>query len=189
MTKPSFHPLLKFVTGPMFAGKTTFLLQAIKYYKNVLKKRVMVFKPSKDQRFTNDFQAIVNHNFVCCLANGVSENDKILTLIKNQKQPPQVVFFDEINLFPENFTTIIQQLLKQKIKVICSGLSKDFRDNYFPEVKKFLQLKPKIKILSSNCYRCFQRAQHSQRLTKNDNLILVGGRELYAPVCTNCFQT
>lgn len=178
---------LKFITGPMFAGKTTFLLDTIWYYRKVAKKRLLVFKPALDKRFSKTVDFITNHNLRSYPTIIVANNQTILDFVNRQKQKPAIVFFDEINLFGSGFSEVVTKLLAQQINVVCAGLSKDFRNDYFPEISNFLQLKPKIKTLFANCYKCFAKATNSQRLVANSEVILVGGNKVYAPACNRCF--
>lgn len=172
----------------MFAGKTTTLLKKIKYYKTVLKKKVLVFKPILDQRFAQRGDFITSHDFLSHLAISVKKSTAILEHIFRQKKLPEIVFFDEIHLFTENFSQIIDQLLKKGIKVVCAGLKKDFRNNVFPVVADFLRLEPEVEKLFADCYKCPQKATNSQRLIANDAVILVGGKNIYAPACDRCFN-
>ena len=171
----------------MFAGKTTSLLGAIKYYKSTFKKKkILVFKPAIDQRLKKINECIINHDLSNHPAIMITDNQIILECI--DKHSPDIVFFDEINLFSEGFSQIVKKVLEKGIKVICAGLSKDFQNNYFPEISNFLELKPKIKKLFANCYKCFAKASNSQRLIDRQEVILVGNGSTYAPACDTCFN-
>ena len=198
-------PSLVFFTGPMFSGKTKHLIKTAKYYKNILKKRILVFLPVADNRFekknsqtfsrlfsnavfVNQQSSLVSHDLFRFPATQVAKNASILEHIKELKMLPDAVFFDEIHLFARGFTEVISSLQTKNINVFCSGLSRDFQNQHFPEIIDFLKLKPKEVFFYANCYKCFNHAQNSQRLVKNQELILVGGKEFYAPACNQCFE-
>lgn len=111
----------------------------------------------------------------------------VFSILKKHKIQPDFVFFDEINFFSPDLIEVIQEILKQKITVVCSGLTKDFKNKNFLVSEKLVKIVPKIIYRFAGCYRCFKKAEMSQRLVQNDKQILVGGSESYAPVCSACY--
>ncbi len=130
------HPggILEVITGPMFAGKTSELIKRIER-QAYAKKKVALFKPSIDDRYSRE--EVVAHNglryraYVVPTSNeGVEE---IARLIRRGRF--DVVGVDEVQFFPVKIVKMLNNLADSGIYVIASGLNLDFKAEPFPVMR------------------------------------------------------
>lgn len=148
----------------------------------------MIFKPVLDLRNQKQKNQIVTHNLLPQEARKIKKNQELLEIINQEKNAPRIIFISEVNFFASGFSETLDKISKKGINIVCEGLNKDYLGNYFPEIKKILEKKPKLKLLYANCYRCFKKAGYSKRLNDNKEIIFVGGKESYLPACQKCYK-
>ena len=84
---------LETIVGAMFAGKTSELLKRILWAKHQNKK-IIVIKPSIDDRYSND--KIITHNDLSHECYAMSNWTKVLKKFHFEKNNVDIVFLDEI---------------------------------------------------------------------------------------------
>ena len=79
--------------------------------------------------------------------------------------------------------------------IALAGLDLDFRGRHFGPMLRLVeyaeqtkQCAPAVHVLRSKCYVCGEDAPFSQRLVDIEDLIFVGGDEMYLPACPNHFS-
>lgn len=179
---------LEVITGPMFSGKSTELIRAIKR-EGYAKKKVSLFKPSTDNRYSED--KVVTHDGLSFPTYSVPPTEegvnKIYEIVKQNTL--DVVGIDEIHFFSPEVAIMCEKLADEKVKVIVTGLNLDFRGEPFEIVSRLLPKADNIRHLSAICSVCGNTATRSQRLidgkpARHDApTIMVGGKELYEPRC------
>ena len=169
------------ICGSMFSGKTEELLRRIKRAK-FAKLKIAVFKPKLDVRYDN--KKIVSHDSNEIKSTTVDSASEILTLIKNE----EVVAIDEAQFFKNNLVFVCTELANQHRRVIVAGLDMDFLGNPFGEMPQLLAIAEHITKVHAICSKCTGIANHSFRLTKNKNLVQLGEKEEYQPLCRKCFN-
>lgn len=179
---------LEVITGPMFSGKSTELIRAVKR-EAYAKKRTGVFKPSTDNRYSED--KVVTHDgldFPTFTIPPTKEGiEKIYEIVKQDNL--DVIGIDEIHFFSPEIVNLCEKLADEKVKVVVTGLNLDFRGEPFEVVSKLLPRADNIRHLTAVCSICGNTASRSQRLidgkpAKYDApTIMVGGKELYEPRC------
>ena len=102
---------LTVITGCMFAGKTTELIN--RYHQ--VKEDVIAFKPVIDNRYSQS--EIVSHKGKKIMATRI----KNFTEINNYSQSN--IFIDEIHFFQEDIVFYLNQLAKAGKKITVAGLS------------------------------------------------------------------
>ncbi len=184
------HPggILEVITGPMFAGKTSELIKRIER-QAYAKKKVALFKPSIDDRYSRE--EVVAHNglryraYVVPTSNeGVEEIAKLI-----RRGRFDVVGVDEVQFFPVKIVKMLNNLADSGIYVIASGLNLDFKAEPFPVMRELLVRADNVVYLTAVCTVCGRPATRSQRLIdgkpapRDSPVILVGGRESYEARC------
>ena len=99
-----------------------------------------------------------------------------------------VIGIDESQFFGDEIVEVIQTLLRQKKKMIASGLDLDYRGKPFGPVPHLLALADRVDKLLAVCRKCGSDfACRTQRLVHSSEQILVGDAQ-YEARCLHCFE-
>lgn len=188
MYGPKNHGWIEVVVGPMYSGKSEELIRRVKRAK-IAKQKVLVFKPSIDDRYSK--ADVVSHNGDKTWAIPVSSSVEILAHITNDVD---VVAIDEVQFFDENIVEVCKELADNNKRVICAGLDMDFRGEPFGFIPKLMAMAEFVNKLQAICMTCNNPATRTQRLINgepakySDPIILVGALESYEARCRKCHQ-
>jgi thymidine kinase len=178
----------------MFSGKSEELIRRLNRAK-IAGKDIKLFKPQIDVRYGVSWVKSHNGTELPCIP--VSFPQEIITKLFQFKYPSSnmIVGIDEAQFFDESLIEVVNHILNYKIKVIASGLEKDFALQNFGEIPRLMVLADRLDKLTSVCMVCkADDASFTQRLVdgkpaKFDGpTILVGGTESYEARCRDCFQ-
>ncbi len=173
---------IEVVCGPMFSGKTEELMRRLRRAR-IARKRVQVFKPAIDDRYSGD--EIVSHNAVRMKSIVVSTVPDILAALDWRTE---VVGIDEAHFFGAPLVELTGRLADSGKQVIVAGLDTDYLGRPFPPVPELLALAESITKTLAICMRCGNPAKHTQRLIESDDLIVVGAAGAYEARCRRCFE-
>ena len=173
---------IEVICGPMFSGKSEELMRRLRRAR-IARKRVQVFKPSIDTRYSLD--EIVSHGDIRMKSEVVKDASEILTRLDWRTQ---VVGMDESNFFGPDLVDIANQLADTGKQVIIAGLDTDYMGRPFPPMPNLLTLAESITKTLAICMRCGNPAKHTQRLVESDDLIVVGAGGMYEARCRRCFE-
>lgn len=184
---------LEVIYGPMYAGKTTKLIDLLKEAEGKGKK-VIAFKHTFDTRYTTN--KLTTHDRKDFPAAPISsESADILKIIKFiETSKADVIGIDEIQFFPKLILQVISMLVENDKRVIVAGLDLDFRQESFGIMPQVLNGASKQHKLTANCAVCSSTAPYSQRLINghaaayDDPVVMPGAKDLYEPRCGNCFK-
>ena len=171
---------IEVICGPMFSGKTEELLRRIKRAQ-FAKLKIAVFKPKIDNRYSA--KKIVSHDKNAIQAIPVDSANNILPLINQAK----VVAIDEAQFFDTDLTNICNQLANNGVRVIVAGLDMDFLGNPFGVMPQILAIAEEVTKVHAICIECYDFANHSYRKNTDTDLVKLGEKEEYQPLCRNCF--
>lgn len=178
---------IEVITGSMYAGKTEELIRRIKRIEYA-KKKVLVFKPKIDDRYSaND---IVSHSNNRIDSIVVKNPQDILRFAKDKEL--YAVAIDEAQFFKEELISVCEHLANQGLRVIIAGLDKDFRGEPFGIMPQLLARAEYVTKLNAICQVCGAPATRTQRLINgqpahyNDPIIKVGAKEQYEARCRHC---
>lgn len=179
------HPIQKgsieVICGSMFSGKTEELLRRLKRAQ-FAKQKIAVFKPDIDVRYDN--QKVVSHNNNTINAIAVKSAEEINNIIGKV----DVVAIDEAQFFDSKLLSICNHLANIGTRVIIAGLDMDYEGKPFGIMPQILATAEHITKVHAICVDCNSIANHSYRKTPNKNLIQLGEKEEYKPLCRNCFS-
>ena len=114
------------ICGSMFSGKSEELLRRIK--RGVIaKQKVLLFKPSIDNRY--DENRVSTHNGNSYDSISIEKSSDILNFVKDTKY--DIIGIDEIQFFDNDIVKIINKLADDGIRVIVAGLDMDFKAEPF----------------------------------------------------------
>lgn len=179
---------IEVITGPMFAGKTEELLRRVKRLEYA-KKNIVVFKPLMDDRYAQN--EVVSHNSNRTRSVNISLAREIFDYVDRETQ---VVAIDEIQFLDDEVVKIVEFLASQGIRVIVSGLDKEFRGEPFSFMPKLLAIAEYVIKLTAICVKCGAPATRTQRIVNgkpakyNDPIVLIGAEESYEARCRSCHK-
>jgi thymidine kinase len=173
---------IEVVCGPMFSGKSEELIRRLRRAK-IARKRVQVFKPTMDDRYSLD--EIVSHGDQRMKSTVVTTAKEILTETDGRTQ---VIGIDESNFFGPELADIVTQLADMGKQVIVAGLDTDYLGRPFSPMPELLCLAESITKTLAICMRCGNPAKHTQRLVGSEDLIVVGASGTYEARCRRCFE-
>ncbi len=179
---------IELITGPMFAGKTEELIRRVRRLEYA-KQNIIVFKPLIDTRYAND--EIVSHNNNRTKSITIAKAREIMEYVSEETD---VVAIDEVQFLDEDVIAICEYLADRGIRVIVSGLDRNFRGEPFSFMPKLMALAEFVTKLSAICVQCNTPATRTQRIINgkpanyDDPIILVGAKDSYEARCRHCHE-
>ena len=172
---------IEVICGPMFSGKTEELIRRL-IRAQIAKQVVTIFKPSLDDRYSEDY--IVSHN-----------KRKIKSIaIKNIKdihkysKDSDVVGIDEAQFFDNTIIDICKKLAKKGKRIVIAGLEKDYQAVPFGPMPQLLVDAEYVTKVNAICMQCGNPANFSQRITDEKKQVVIGEIDKYEARCRKCFQ-
>jgi len=199
---------LHIVLGPMFAGKSTHLINTIQsLLDNIiseedkeifLKEKILIINHSIDNRYSNQSE-ICTHDYIkmpCLSLNkledifndiNISDNIDNINNINIDINKIKFIFIDEGQFFSDLYETVKNLLIIYKKKIYISCLDGDYKQEPFYESRLFdlIPYATSVKKLTARCSDCNNSAPFTKRLIISNEQILVGGSDSYKPVCLN----
>ena len=172
---------IEVICGSMFSGKTEELIRRLKRAK-FAKQNVQIFKPCIDVRYSED--EVVSHDSHSIDSTPISSPAKMLEIA----QDVQVVGIDEAQFFDESIVGVVQTLANRGVRVIIAGLDTDFLGKPFGPMPALMAVAEDIQKVHAICVRCGSPANHSHRLSKSDELVVLGETDIYEPLCRHCYN-
>ncbi|HUA60550.1 MAG TPA: thymidine kinase [Verrucomicrobiae bacterium] len=173
---------IEVICGPMFSGKSEELIRRLRRAM-IARKRVEVFKPAIDDRYSND--EIVSHGDLRMNSQVLNDAQQIVERIDWRSE---VVGIDEANFMGPKLVDVAQRLADSGKQVIIAGLDTDYLGRPFPPMPELLAHAESITKTLAICVRCGNPAKHTQRLRGSDDLIVVGASDMYEARCRRCFE-
>ena len=173
---------IEVICGPMFSGKSEELIRRLRRGM-IARKRVQVFKPTLDDRYSAD--EIVSHGDIRMKSEVVENAGEILVKLDWRTQ---VIGIDEANFLGSGLVEVVTKLADSGKQVIVSGLDTDYMGRPFSPLPELLCLAEAITKTLAICMRCGNPAKHTQRLVASDELIVVGAAGIYEARCRRCFE-
>ncbi|MDY6062570.1 MAG: thymidine kinase [Erysipelotrichaceae bacterium] len=176
------------ISGCMFAGKTEELIRRIKVLE-FAKKKILVFKPEIDNRYSDT--KVVSHAGSAVESIVVKNAGEILQYVDDETS---VVAIDEVQFFGDDVCEVCDYLANNKKRVICAGLDTDFRGEPFGPMPRLITLAEFVTKLTAVCNSCGAPATRTQRLIDgqvaayDDPIVLVGASESYEARCRHCHK-
>jgi thymidine kinase len=171
---------IEVIVGSMFSGKTEELIRRIRRAQ-IANLKVEIYKPAIDKRY--DEQQIVSHNALSLMSTPVDYSQSILLLSSDA----EVVGIDEAQFFDDELVNVCNTLANNGVRVIIAGLDMDYKGVPFGPIPKLLAIAEHITKVHAVCVRCGDIAQYSFRKAINENLVLLGEKDLYEPLCRACY--
>lgn len=175
------------IVGPMYSGKTTELLTYAEIYE-IGRKRVMLFKPKLDVRYSD--HEIVTHKLFKVGARAIEGVDRLLEFYRISEPKPDAVFIDEAHFFESRLAAVVKEISLAGTDVYCAGLDLNYLWEPFETTALLMALADEVIKKKAVCEICGEyTATLSHKKLANGNVIDVGGKEKYIAVCKTCYQS
>lgn len=177
--------ILTAIYGPMFSGKTTYLIEQFDKGKSAV-----VFKPDLDERYTKK-PVVVSHN-----------QEMIPAVLVNHLKPEEmkslvadfnVVMIDEVNFFHESLIGIIKTFLAEGRDVYVAGLFLDSERNIWGPMSTLIAMADEKVEVSARCDgdggKCKSPAVLTYRKIPKTEQVRVAGADEYGAACELHYET
>ncbi|KAL4493556.1 hypothetical protein ABPG72_004049 [Tetrahymena utriculariae] len=181
MISNKFRGSISVYIGPMFSGKSTSLLNDILKYESQQKK-VLVVSFAHDNRYS-DKSEIVTHQHKKHYAVKCFE----LKEIEQQYQYYDVIAIDEGQFFLDIADKCDQYANDGKI-VVVAALDATFQRKAFNQILNLIPVAENVIKLKAQCSGCKNESSFSNRKIKSNLIELIGGEDIYEPLCRFCFH-
>lgn len=171
---------IEVISGCMFSGKTEELIRRLRRAQ-IAKQKVIIFKPRIDNRYSANH--IVSHNEQSLVSTVIDNPSEILELGKNA----QVIGIDEGQFFTSELVPVCEKLANGGKRVIIAGLDQDYRGKPFEPMPQLLAVAEYITKTLAICMVCGNPADRTQRITNQQELVVVGAYNVYEARCRKCF--
>lgn len=174
---------LELIIGPMFSGKSSALISAIRKYE-FLGVPSVAYKPTIDTRKGDD-DFIYTHNGNKIEARRVVE---LVSQIDTQVfLHAKVILIEEGQFFPDLYQFVLLAVETHKKIVIVAGLDGDRFRKPFGQILDLIPIADSVTKLKSLCKECGDgtAAPFSYGQSTETSTVLVGASEIYMPLCRN----
>ncbi len=187
---------LDVVIGPMYSGKTSYLLRDMNIF-SIMGAKILYINHILDTRA----DVFSTHNSM--IKDNINEDNLKTIKIENlydlydMCKDFLVIVIDEAQFFKNLKNFVLDMVEKEGKRVIVAGLSGDFKRQVFGEVLELIPYCDRITKLSAFCKICardkkMKDAHFSYKFIddsndNNTNNISVGGYEKYMPLCRECY--
>lgn len=172
---------IEVIAGSMFSGKTEELIRRLKRAK-IAKQSVEIFKPTVDVRYSED--EVVSHDENSIRSTPVENSANILLLCGNV----DVVGIDEAQFFDKGLVDVVIKLANMGVRVIIAGLDMDFKGVPFGPIPGLMAVADDVTKVHAICVRCGNIAQFSHRTSEQEQVVLLGEKDVYEPLCRRCYN-
>lgn len=180
---------LDLIMGPMFSGKTEFLLRELHIF-SIMGASVLYVNHSLDTRG----EIFSSHNpFLKPIVNFHSKKMSDISELLEISKDYLVIGIDEAQFFNGLKDVVMELVEKHGKRVLVAGLSGTFKREAFGDMIDMIPVCDRVTKLTSCCTECakhkkIKHAHFSHRLdpSKTDN-VLVGATNEYVPLCRECY--
>jgi thymidine kinase len=172
---------IEVICGSMFSGKTEELIRRMKRAQ-FARQKVEIYKPCIDVRYSED--EVVSHDSHSIPSTPIQSPAAMLQI----PEDVEVIGIDEAQFFDSSLVEVVQTLANRGVRVIIAGLDTDFLGKPFGPMPALMAVAEDIQKVHAICVRCGSPANHSHRLVANDELVVLGEKDEYEPLCRHCYN-
>ena len=200
MSSNSESAYLEIILGPMFASKTTRLVEIYKQcvFCDI---SVAVINHSIDNRYDEELLSTHDHIKIPCIKTerlfdlwtdniDMESNIENVPRIRDKFKvaSSSVILINEGQFFPD-LEEFVKILLSHDKKIYICGLDGDFERKKFGQILDLIPLCDKVTKLTSLCSLCKNGTPgiFSKRISSEKEQTVVGS-DNYIPVCRNCYE-
>ena len=175
---------LEVIIGPMFAGKSTKLIEIANRYESI-QKHILTITHIIDNRYGEGVISSHNHIQKKCMTTDLLEK-----ILKNPDyKASEIVVIEEGQFFADLKSFVIRAVDMDKKHVIVGGLSGDYQRKPFGQILELIPIADSVQKISAFCKICNDgtEAHFTKRIISGnmETQTLVGSNDIYMPVCRN----
>lgn len=178
---------LEVIIGPMFAGKSTKLIEIANRYESIQKK-ILTITHVIDNRYGDG--VISSHNKIQkkCITTDILAK---VPEISQEYEQSEIIIIEEGQFFPDLKQFVIKAVETDKKHVIVAGLSGDYKREPFGQILELIPLANQVHLITAFCKMCNDgtEANFTKRIENcekyQEATIVVGSQDIYMPVCRN----
>ena len=178
---PYLSGWIEVICGSMFSGKTEELIRRLKRAV-IAQQKVEIFKPVMDVRYA--VEEVVSHDQSSIRSTAVQSSSQILFYSADYN----VIGIDEAQFFDHELAEVCNKLADQGKRVIIAGLDMDYKGNPFGPMPSLLAISDYVTKLHAICMECGDLANYSYRKSTDENIIQLGEKDVYEPLCRKHFR-
>ena len=187
--KSTNNNMITLVIGPMFGGKTSYLLAYERRFQ-IAKLRTLMIKWTNDTRYSE--HQIVSHN-------GESNKGDVISVHTLSEIDVETInkydaflidegqFFEDLGAWCK-LQTVRKVHPERQVQIVISGLNGDYKQQPFQPIVDVIGQADHIIHVKSICTTCSADAPFTVRLSSDKAQTIVGGVEMYQPRCRNCLH-
>lgn len=173
---------LELVIGPMFAGKSSYILSVIRRYE-AIGYPVLSVTTVRDTRYDTSGSYIHSHNHEKHPAFAVLTLSEIL----NTKEFPsaKLIVIEEAQFYSDLLVTVKKFVEEHGKDVLLVGLDGDAERKPFGSLLNMIPLCDKVTKLNALCKLCgdLTQAPFTHRKISSEEQILIGSEDIYEALC------
>lgn len=175
---------LDLVLGPMWAGKSSFILGKIRRYKAIGWDVLVVVNPL-DNRY--GIQILSTHDKEQVSGLALSDLSVLPTL--DSYRSARLIVIEEAQFFQGLYDFVKKAVERDQKHVVCVGLDGDATRRPFGEILQLIPLCDTVEKIQSLCADCRDGtpALFSHRIVASEEQVQVGAETLYKPLCRKHF--
>ncbi|MBO4263170.1 MAG: thymidine kinase [Bacteroidales bacterium] len=172
---------IEVICGSMFSGKTEELIRRVRRAQ-FANQQIAIFKPAIDNRYSD--VEVVSHDFHSIISTPISKPSEMLSVGADI----EVVGIDEAQFFDDSLYEVAQTLANRGVRVIVAGLDTDYLGKPFGPMPRLMAIAEDVQKVHAICVKCGNLANHSHRLSKSKDLVVLGEKDIYEPLCRACYN-
>lgn len=178
---------LQLVIGPMFSGKSSYLLSSIRKYRE-LNWSTFVITSNLDNRYTKEAK-IVNHNQDSCVAD-VAVKDLFDVSGNKNYLDAKVIIIEEGQFFDNLVEFVVEAVELYDKHVIVAGLDGDASRKPFGSLLDLIPYSDSIVKLKAYCKKCADgtEAIFTSKKVHDSKTVDVGGADKYEALCRKHYR-
>jgi thymidine kinase len=177
---------LEIILGPMFSGKSSYLLSSIRKYREI-GWSIYIITSSFDKRYTSETK-IVNHNQESCNADSAVEK---LSDVSNKRDylDAKVVIIEEAQFYPDLVEFVLEAVEVYEKHIIVAGLDGDASRKPFGKLLDLIPYADSIVKLKALCKKCGDgtEALFTSKKIHDNATVDIGGSDKYEALCRRHF--
>ena len=185
MLNHNIYSGITLIYGPMFAGKTTKLIEI---YKETLaqKKNCIAINYELDTRYGKN--KIISHDGLAIDCYSITNLDNFIksSATKDVISNADFIFINEAQFFESIHTSVLYLTNILKKNVVLCGLDLDYKRQKFGTMMELLSKATTVFKMTGKCVKCNGASCYSHRTVASYFQILIGTTE-YIPLCETCY--